>query len=69
MEENHPQDDGRRWGYMTPEVSSGARRWPSVWVELPKLPLLRAGLGPPPFTVTLPSGSQREIVHDPAEPR
>lgn len=38
-----------------------------TWFSLPKLPLLRAGLGPPPFDVTLPSGEVRHIIHNPAE--
>ena len=67
MRELHPQDDGRRWGYIWP-VGYGTKDIAAgTWVELPKLPLLRAGLGPPPFEVMLPGGSKRLVVHDPAE--
>lgn len=50
-------DDGRRWGYML----DGAFR------PIPKPPLLLGHFGPPPFSVTLPSGAIRHVVHDPAE--
>lgn len=49
-------DDGRPWGFITAD---------GAWRELPKTPLLLAGLGPPPFRVTLPSGNVREVVHQP----
>jgi hypothetical protein len=49
-------DDGRVWGFM-----SGDR-----FVQLPKTPLLLAGLGPPPFDVTLPS-EVRHVIHQPPE--
>lgn len=54
---NHPTDDGRPWGFM-----NGA-----TWVSLPKEPMLLAELGPPPFAVTLPSGAERLVVHNPVE--
>ena len=51
-------DDGRRWGF----AEAG------MWIELPKQPMLLAGLGPPPFDVTLPhTGEVRRITHDPGE--
>jgi hypothetical protein len=50
-------DDGRRWGW----IDAG------VWHELPKMPMARTGLGPPPFYVSLPSGEVRHVVHDPAD--
>lgn len=50
-------DDGLPWGYV-PENGE--------WYQLPKTPMLLAGLGPPPFTVELPSGEKRHIVHKPA---
>jgi len=52
-------DDGMRWGWMDD----------GVWRELPKMPMLLAGLGPPAptFAVTLPSGEVRYVVHDPAD--
>ena len=50
-----PQDDELPWGFMNGEQ----------WVPLPKVPLLLAGLGPPPFDVKLPSGEIRRVVHRP----
>lgn len=50
------RDDGKPWGW----IDHGQ------FVALPKLPLLRNGLGPPPFDVTLPSGVVRHVVHDPS---
>jgi hypothetical protein len=50
------RDDGRVWGFM---LESG------IFIRLPKTPLLLAGLGPPPFDVTLPSGEVRHVVHQP----
>lgn len=49
-------DDGLSWGYVTAEGD---------WLVLPKGPMLLAGMGPPPFDVTLPSGEVRHIVHQP----
>jgi hypothetical protein len=48
-------DDARRWGWMDE----------GIWRELPKAPMTRAGLGPPPFRIALPSGEVRCVVHDP----
>jgi hypothetical protein len=53
-----PHDDGRKWGFMVE---------PTIWIEIPKVPMLLANLGPPPFDVELPSGEVRHIIHDPAE--
>lgn len=56
---NNPDhnDDGRAWGWIN---DSG------VWCALPKAPLVRSGMGPPPFVVTLVgSGEVRHIVHNP----
>lgn len=58
MTHAYPQDDGKPWGFIT---ESGK------WIKLPKTPMLLAGLGPPPFPVTLPSGAVRLVVHKPAE--
>jgi hypothetical protein len=53
---NH-NDDGRAWGWID---NSG------VWCALPKGPLVRSALGPPPFLVTLAgSGEVRHVVHNP----
>lgn len=57
VQENHAQDDGVPWGF----IERGE------WVELPKLTMLRAGLGPPPFAVRLPMGELRQIVHPPPQ--
>jgi hypothetical protein len=54
--EHHIQDDHQDWGYIDPD---------GEWMILPKLPMLRAGLGPPPFEVTLPSGEKRGVCHRP----
>lgn len=51
------RDDGLPWGYIDAAVGD--------WIVLPKIPLLRAGLGPPPFNVTLPSGEVRHVIHQP----
>ena len=50
------RDDGRVWGFL---LDNG------IFIRLPKTPLLLAGLGPPPFDVTLPSGDIRHVVHQP----
>jgi hypothetical protein len=55
--EERTRDDGRRWGF----IDNG------VFIALPKLPLLRANLGPPPFQVSLPDTRVRAVVHDPNE--
>lgn len=54
--ESRARDDGRPWGFM--EADGG-------FVSLPKRPMLDAGLGPPPFTVNLPDGRVRQIIHQP----
>jgi hypothetical protein len=56
-EEERARDDGRPWGF----IDNG------VFIALPKLPLLRANLGPPPFEVSLPDTRVRAVVHDPNE--
>jgi hypothetical protein len=48
-------DDGKVWGFMSGET----------FVRLPKTPMLLAGMGPPPFTVKLPSGEPRHVIHQP----
>jgi hypothetical protein len=49
-------DDGRAWGWIID----------GVWCTIPKGPLVRAALGPPPFDIALPgSGEVRHIVHNP----
>jgi hypothetical protein len=53
---NDEHDDGLPWGWITPD---------GVWRELPKIPLLLGNFGPPPFTVTLPSGQPRHVIHAP----
>jgi hypothetical protein len=58
-EQEFPNDDGRAWGFID---ESGK------WIQLPKKPLVLAGLGPPPFTVEMPWDETREIVHQPEEP-
>lgn len=57
-EMNTIHDDGRDWGYM----ENGA------WLKLPKVPMLLAHMGPPPFDVTLPHTEEiRRIIHNPEE--
>lgn len=51
-------DDGRPWGFMAE---------PTMWLALPKTPMLLANLGPPPFSVVLPDGEVRHIIHNPEE--
>lgn len=52
------KDDGTKWGFMV-----GTR-----FFELPKAPMLRAGMGPPPFNCMMPDGSVRRIILEiPAE--
>lgn len=45
-------DDGLLWGFMEGET----------FIALRKAPMVRAGLGPPPFDVTLPDGRVRHVV-------
>jgi hypothetical protein len=54
-QEMQAHDDGKPWGFMVGEA----------FVLLPKVPLLMAHLGPPPFDVTMPSEAVRRIVHEP----
>lgn len=50
-------DDGKLWGWMLGET----------FIPLPKEPMLLAGLGPPPFSVKLPNGDIRHVVHRPID--
>ena len=54
--EHDMNDDGLPWGW----IDDG------MWRPLPKVPMILAGMGPPPFTVTLPNGTDRHVVHQPA---
>jgi hypothetical protein len=45
-------DTPNQWGFAT---NQGV-------IPLPKLPMLKAGLGPPPFDVTLPGGQVRHVI-------
>jgi hypothetical protein len=56
MSNKYPTDDERPWGFITEA---------GQWVPLPKVPMLLAELGPPPFDVKLPSGHIRHVVHEP----
>jgi hypothetical protein len=56
LDTNETTDDGLPWGH----IEDG------VWRQLPKRPMLLAGLGPPPFVVLLPIGVERYVVHKPA---
>lgn len=47
-----PQDNGKPWGM----------RVVGMFLMLDKRPMLEAGLGPPPFTLTLADGRQVSIV-------
>lgn len=55
-ERDSDHDDGRIWGYMDGDI----------FRPLPKRPMLLAGLGPPPFSITMSDGRVRDIIHDPA---
>jgi len=46
-------DQGTVWGF---ELGDGS------FVQLPKLPMIRAGLTAPPFAVSMPDGTTRHIV-------
>jgi hypothetical protein len=50
--ERRMMDDGMLWGFMEGET----------FIALRKAPMVRAGLGPPPFDVTLPDGRVRHVV-------
>lgn len=49
-------DDGKPWGFIN---------FAGHWEELHKEPMLEAGLGPPPFTLTRHDGHVWQIVHKP----
>ena len=55
-ERDSDRDTPLPWGYIGPE---------GVFIPLPKVPMLLAGLGPPPFDVELPSGEVRHIIEQP----
>ncbi len=57
IEDDREHDDGRTWGYMAGDK----------FVPLPKQPMLLGLLGPPPFSIRLPSGEMRDVIHDPGE--
>lgn len=46
----------QRWGFIEEQDGNG------VFVEIPKLPLIRAGYRQPPFDVTLANGVVRRII-------
>lgn len=48
-------DDGLPWGWICE----------GQWRSLPKVPMLLAHLGPPPFTVKLTNGEVRHVIHNP----
>jgi hypothetical protein len=50
---------GPPWGYWRGDT----------FALLPKPPLVMAGLGRPPFDVTLPSGEVRHVLEQPVELR
>jgi hypothetical protein len=50
------QDDGKPWGF----INEAGR-----WIQVPKKPMLLAGLGPPPFWVRMAWDEMRHIVHEP----
>jgi hypothetical protein len=52
-------DDGKPWGF----VNEAGR-----WIQVPKRPLILAGLGPPPFWVKMAWDEMRHIVHEPEPP-
>ena len=51
------RDTPNPWGHICDE---------GIFRDVPKLPMLRAGFGPPPFSVTLPVGTVRQIIEQPA---
>lgn len=53
-----PNDTSKRWGF----IQHG------VFCPLPKMPMLLARLGPPPYDVRLPSGEVRHIIEEPDKP-
>jgi hypothetical protein len=52
-------DDGLPWGWIDSQGD---------WRVLPKGPMVGAGLGPPPFDVTLSNGEVRRVIHQPKAP-
>jgi hypothetical protein len=56
MGKAYTTDTAKAWGYHDATGS---------FVELPKVPMLEAGMGPPPFTVRLPSGESRLVIEAP----
>jgi hypothetical protein len=54
-----PCDDGKPWGFINEA---------GKWIQVPKKPLLLAGLGPPPFWVKMAWDEMRRIVHEPEKP-
>jgi hypothetical protein len=58
MAHHFEQDDQLPWGWLCN----------GTWRALPKEPMLLGGLGPPPFSVELPSGEMRHVLHEPSLP-
>lgn len=54
----YPNDDGLPWGRIDPHTG--------VWEALDKLPILTAGIGPPPVYWTSPDGRLIHVVHQPS---
>jgi hypothetical protein len=54
-EEQSRDTPGRKWGFCEDDH----------FVLLPKDPMLRAGYGPPPFTIKLPGGEERNVIVEP----
>jgi hypothetical protein len=54
---SYANDDGKPWGRIDPETK--------VWEEIDKTPVLKTGLGPPPFYYTAPGGRFVHVVHKP----
>jgi hypothetical protein len=53
--EDLERDDGLEWGFLMR----------GTFIPLPKIPMLLAGLGPPPFDVVLPNKQIRHVIHRP----
>lgn len=49
--------EDQEWGFMVGDC----------FIDLPKLPMVRAGHTKPPFDVKLPSGSMRRIISRPKQ--
>jgi hypothetical protein len=56
-QDERDRDDGLEWGHMVD----------GMFRPLPKLPLLRAGLGPPPFDVKMWDDTVRHVCHRPLD--